>query len=184
AGRPPLPRGGRDFPGPSPLDRSYQTSDGWVRLQAEPESAADRLRAAGLLDGTRPASDEEWTERLTAALAPLQRDDVVRRLNEAGIAAAPARRVGELATDPDYAAVEAMVTLDRGELGPTTAPGRYAWFSRTVNHAVLTPPGVGEHTSEVLAEAGLSAQEIEELIASGAVRQGKPIVYRSFLAYR
>jgi hypothetical protein len=53
-----------------------------------------------------------------------------------------------------------------------------------VNHAVLTPPGVGEHTSEVLAEAGISAEEIEGLIASGAVRQGKPIVYRSFLAYR
>ena len=184
AGRPPAPLGGRDFPGPGPLDRSYQTSDGWVRLQAEPESAADRLRAAGLLDGTRPASDEEWTERLTATLAPLERDDVVRRLNEAGVPAASARRVGELTTDPDYASVEAMVTLDRGELGPTTAPGRYAWFSRTVNHAVLTPPGVGEHTSEVLAEAGLSAAEIEGLIASGAVRQGAPIVYRSFLAYR
>jgi len=85
---------------------------------------------------------------------------------------------------PRISDVEAMVTLDRGALGPTTAPGRYAWFSRTVNHAVLTPPGVGEHTSEVLAEAGLSAAEIEGLIASGAVRQGAPIVYRSFLAYR
>jgi crotonobetainyl-CoA:carnitine CoA-transferase CaiB-like acyl-CoA transferase len=80
--------------------------------------------------------------------------------------------------------VEAMVTLDRGELGPTTAPGRYAWFSRTVNHAVLTPPGVGEHTTAVLAEAGLTGEEIEALAAVGAIRQGQPIVYRSFLAYR
>ena len=184
AGRPPVHLGGRDFPGPGPLDRSYQVADGWVRLQADPVTAADQLREAGLLDGSRPASDEEWLEQLTATLAPLKRDDVVQRLNEAGIPAAPARRVSELTNDPDYAAVEAMVTLDRGELGPTTAPGRYAWFSRTVNHAVLTPPGVGEHTSEVLAEAGISAEEIGELIASGAVRQGKPIVYRSFLAYR
>ncbi len=184
AGRPPLPRGGRDFPGPGPLDRSYRVADGWVRLQADPVSAADQLRAAGLLDGTAPQSDEEWEQRLGAALAPLQRDDAVRRLTEAGVPAAPARRVSELVTDPDYASVEAMVTLDRGALGPTTAPGRYAWFSRTVNHAVLTPPGVGEHTSEVLAEGGLTSEQIAALIEAGAVRQGEPIVYRSFLAYR
>jgi crotonobetainyl-CoA:carnitine CoA-transferase CaiB-like acyl-CoA transferase len=184
AGRPPVHLGGRDFPGPGPLDRSYQAADGWVRLQADPATAPAQLRAAGLLEGPDPRSDEEWTRRLTEAVAAGQRDDVVRRLTEAGVPAAAARQVSELVADPDYASVEAMVTLDRGELGPTTAPGRYAWFSRTVNHAVLTPPGVGEHTSEVLAEAGMTGEEIEALIASGAVRQGQPIVYRSFLAYR
>ena len=30
----------------------------------------------------------------------------------------------------------------------------------------------------------LTAEQIEALIAAGAVRQGEPIVYRSFLAYR
>jgi crotonobetainyl-CoA:carnitine CoA-transferase CaiB-like acyl-CoA transferase len=185
AGRPPAHAGGRDFSGPGPLDRSYRAADGWVRLQADPVSGPAQLRAAGLLEGPDPDSDEEWAQRLAAALAPLQRDDAVRRLNEAGLPAAPARRLSELVTDPDYASAEAMVTLERGELGPTQAPGRYAWFSRTGNHTVLTPPGVGEHTTEVLAEAaGLTAEEIGALIAAGAVRQGQPIVYRSFLAYR
>jgi crotonobetainyl-CoA:carnitine CoA-transferase CaiB-like acyl-CoA transferase len=184
AGRPAAHVGGRDFPGPAPLDRSYRTADGWVRLQADPAAGPVQLRAAGLLDGPEPASDEEWTRRLAATLAPLRRDDVVRRLNDAGIPAVPARKMSELLTDPDYASVEALVTLDRGELGPTRAPGRYAWFSRTRNDAVLIPPGVGEHTTEVLAETGLTSEEIEALIAGGAVRQGNPIVYRSFLAYR
>jgi crotonobetainyl-CoA:carnitine CoA-transferase CaiB-like acyl-CoA transferase len=184
AGRPPAHVGGRDFPGPGPLDRSYRTADGWVRLQADPASAPARLRAAGLLGRPDPDSDEEWTRRLAAALTPLPRDDAVRRLTDAGIPAAPARRVSELVTDPDYASVEALVTLERGELGPTWAPGRYAWFSRSVNHAVLTPPGVGEHTTRVLADAGMTGAEIEALMAGGAVRQGQPIVYRSFLAYR
>jgi hypothetical protein len=43
---------------------------------------------------------------------------------------------------------------------------------------------VGEHSTEVLSEAGLTGDEIAALIESGAVRQGHPIVYRSFLAYR
>jgi hypothetical protein len=43
---------------------------------------------------------------------------------------------------------------------------------------------VGEHSTEILSEAGLTGDEIAALIDSGAVRQGQPIVYRSFLAYR
>src|SRR5260221_8661572 len=46
AGRPPAIRGGRDFAGPSALDRFYRVADGWVRLQA---CDTDGLRAAGLL---------------------------------------------------------------------------------------------------------------------------------------
>jgi crotonobetainyl-CoA:carnitine CoA-transferase CaiB-like acyl-CoA transferase len=183
-GRPPAHVGGRDFRGPGPLDRSYETADGWVRLQADPVSGPAQLRAAGLIEGAEPASDDEWTERLAAALAPLQRDDAVRRLTDAGIPAVPARRLHELAEDADYAAFEVLTTLERGELGPTLAPARYAAFSRTRQQRLLTPPGVGEHSTEVLFEAGLTTEEIDALIASGAVRQGKPIVYRSFLAYR
>ena len=52
-GRPPAHRGGRDFPGPGPLDRSYQADDGWVRLQADPATGPGQLREAGLLDGRR-----------------------------------------------------------------------------------------------------------------------------------
>src|SRR5579859_5466857 len=46
AGRPPAVRGGRDFVGPTALDRFYRVTDGWLRVQA-PSSAAARL--VGLL---------------------------------------------------------------------------------------------------------------------------------------
>jgi crotonobetainyl-CoA:carnitine CoA-transferase CaiB-like acyl-CoA transferase len=36
----------------------------------------------------------------------------------------------------------------------------------------LPPPGLGEHTREVLAEAGLAASEIDALIAAKVVLQG------------
>ena len=38
--------------------------------------------------------------------------------------------------------------------------------------AVRTPPRLGEHTREVLAQAGLTATEIEALITSGTARSG------------
>jgi crotonobetainyl-CoA:carnitine CoA-transferase CaiB-like acyl-CoA transferase len=184
-GRPPAHRGGRDFPGPGPLDRSYATADdGWVRLQADPATGPAQLRAAGLIDGAEPGTDEEWTQALSAALAALPRDEAVRRLSEAGIPAVPARRLLELPEDADLTAFEVLTTLDRGDLGPTLAPSRYAAFSRTRQDKLLIAPGVGEHSTEVLSEAGLTEEEIAALISSGAIRQGSPIVYRSFLAYR
>ncbi|HEY2285379.1 MAG TPA: CoA transferase [Streptosporangiaceae bacterium] len=183
-GRPPAHRGGRDFPGPGPLDRSYEAADGWVRLQADPVTGPAQLHAAGLVDGAEPATGEEWASRLAAAFAALPRDEAVRRLADAGIPAAPSRRMLELPEDADLTAFEVLTTLDRGELGPTLAPSRYAAFSRTRQDKLLIAPGVGEHTTEVLSEAGLSDEEIAALIESGAVRQGHPIVYRSFLAYR
>jgi crotonobetainyl-CoA:carnitine CoA-transferase CaiB-like acyl-CoA transferase len=183
-GRPPAHRGGRDFPGPGPLDRSYEAADGWVRLQADPARGPAQLRAAGLIAGAEPATGEEWTSRLAAAIAVLPRDEAVRRLTEAGIPAVPARRLLELPEDADFTAFGILATLDRGDLGPTLAPSRYASFSRTRQDKLLIAPGVGEHSTEILSEAGLTEDEIATLIESGAVRQGKPIVYRSFLAYR
>ena len=183
-GRPPAHRGGRDFPGPGPLDRSYEAADGWVRLQADADRGPAQLRAAGLIDGAEPATDEDWASRLAAAIAALPRDEAVRRLTEAGVPAVPARRLLELPEDADFTAFGILATLDRGDLGPTLAPSRYASFSRTRQDKLLIAPGVGEHSTEILSEAGLTEDEIAALIESGAVRQGKPIVYRSFLAYR
>ena len=184
-GRPPAHRGGRDFPGPGPLDRSYATADdGWVRFQADPAAGPGQLREAGLIDGAEPGTDEEWTSRLAAAFAALPRDEAVRRLTEAGIPAVPARRMLELPEDADLTAFEVLTTLERGDLGPTLAPSRYASFSRTRQDKLLIAPGVGEHSTEILSEAGLTEEEIAALIESGAIRQGHPIVYRSFLAYR
>ncbi len=183
-GRQPPPRGGRDYPGPTPLDRSYATSDGWIRVQIPTAGAADLLRRAHLLAGDDPVTDAEWVEVLTAAFGAHTREQALEALAGVGVPAVPARTLAELAEDPDYEKWEVFNVLERGESPAVLAPARYARFSRTEQRVVLTPPGVGEHTSEVLAEVGLDAGQIAELVASGAVRQGTPIVYRSFAVYR
>ena len=48
--------------------------------------------------------------------------------------------------------------------------GRMAGFSRTKRSDVLVPPGAGEHSTQILHEAGLSEQAIRNLIDQGVVR--------------
>lgn len=63
-------------------------------------------------------------------------------------------------------------------------PHRYARFSRTEQVCISDQPGVGEHSREVLAEAGLTDAEIDALVAEKAVIEGKPFVVQALVNYR
>lgn len=144
AGRPPALVGGRDFPGPGPVDRFHPVADGWIRVHAE----------------DLPFDPAE--------LAGLDRSAAVTRLAEAGVPAAPARHPEEVAVDPAVLDAERMHVVDL-EGHPPRTPGRLARFGRTPRRGVLLPPALGEHTPVVLAEAGLDPTEIDGLLAAGVV---------------
>lgn len=57
-------------------------------------------------------------------------------------------------------------------------------FSRTQRSDVLVPPGVGEHRTQILPEAGLSEQAIRNLIEQGVVRAGEPMTIPAVAPYR
>jgi crotonobetainyl-CoA:carnitine CoA-transferase CaiB-like acyl-CoA transferase len=62
--------------------------------------------------------------------------------------------------------------------------GRMAGFSRTQRSDVLVPPGVGEHSTQVLYEAGLSEQAIRNVVDQGVVRAGEPMTIPAVAPYR
>ena len=62
-----------------------------------------------------------------------------------------------------------VVELEQPQLGTVRLLGHPVKFSRTPADPTRAAPALGEHTEEVLAEAGLGRQEIEDLIAAGAV---------------
>jgi crotonobetainyl-CoA:carnitine CoA-transferase CaiB-like acyl-CoA transferase len=176
AGRPPAPMGGRDHRAGGPLDRFYAVSDGWVRVQAgAPDLPA--LRAAGLI-ATGPDDLEAADASLALALAPLTRGEAVSLLHGGGVPAAPARRLEELSDDRSLLAAEVVHEIERDDGTRYTAAGRYARFSRTQRRGPLVPPGLGEHSRAVLAEAGLPPAEIDQLVSTGAVVEGPPLVVR------
>jgi crotonobetainyl-CoA:carnitine CoA-transferase CaiB-like acyl-CoA transferase len=185
AGRPAPPRGGRDFLGVDPLDRYYQVLDGWLRIQAiSPETVtAQTLEKAGLpVDPERFAADP--TGALAQVLTGLRSADAVGHLAEAGIAAHPARRISQVIRDPRLISSEFVHLHTAADGTSFTTPGRYAAFSRTPRFGPLLPPGNGEHTAQVLGEAGLGTAEIADLAQAGAVVIGGPMEQRLPAVYR
>jgi crotonobetainyl-CoA:carnitine CoA-transferase CaiB-like acyl-CoA transferase len=59
-----------------------------------------------------------------------------------------------------------------------------AGFSRTQRSDVLVPPGAGEHSTQILREAGPSEQAIRNLIDQGVVRAGEPVTIPAVAPYR
>ncbi len=144
-GRPAAIRGGRDFPGPTPGDRYRQVADGFVRIQTEDAAVPD--------------------------VSALTRDEAVRVLSESGIAAAPARVPPELATDDSMLAGEVLHEVKGDEGKRTFTAGRFARFGRTPRAGVFLSPGLGEHTREVLSDAGYSSAEIDGLLEAAVVAE-------------
>jgi crotonobetainyl-CoA:carnitine CoA-transferase CaiB-like acyl-CoA transferase len=96
---------------------------------------------------TRPAA--EWLERLDAVQVPcgpvLTRNQVIRH--------------------PQVAALGLVVEAEHESAGRLRQTRAAARFSKTPTAIRRGAPALGEHTAEVLAEIGYSAQEIENLRA-------------------
>jgi crotonobetainyl-CoA:carnitine CoA-transferase CaiB-like acyl-CoA transferase len=135
-------------------------------LQATAQGDEARLRGLGF--GT--AEPE-----LRAAFAGMSSVEGVSKLRGAGIAAVPVwRKFREFHEATASArAEEAMVEITLSGGGKVWAAGRYARFGRTPVQGHHSPPGLGEHTREVLREAGLGKDEIEALVASGDAVVGR-----------
>jgi crotonobetainyl-CoA:carnitine CoA-transferase CaiB-like acyl-CoA transferase len=182
-GRGPARRGGRDFRGPSALDRYYAVSDGWIRLQADP---AARTVLAEVLR-LEPAALDNESDALAAlrdAFAARGRGELLDALASSGIPATAARTQHDLVSDPGLLD-DQVLSRHRQAAGPDFyLPGRFARFSRTERHDTMESPGLGEHSRIILAEAGVGAATIDSLCAAGLVVEGGPLVYAPTASYK
>jgi crotonobetainyl-CoA:carnitine CoA-transferase CaiB-like acyl-CoA transferase len=175
--RPPAQRGGRDYLGTSPADRFYRVEDGWLRIQAPSLTAIGEALSLPRDRQDDPAAVEQ-------ALAALPLAKTAKHLNAAGIPAAPSRLTTEVVADPAIQAIELVREHRFPDGRPYLVPHRYALFSRTEQAPIRDQPGVGEHSREVLAEAGLSPAEIEALIEQKVVIENPPFVVKVLVNYR
>jgi crotonobetainyl-CoA:carnitine CoA-transferase CaiB-like acyl-CoA transferase len=190
-GRPAPVRGGPDFRGSSSADRFYRTCDGWIRVQATSERPASAAALAGLarLAGcacpdVTSGLDDALAAALESRFAGMSTDEALAQLAAAQIPALRARRGSELPDDPQLIRWQVHQRMSSGQGAELHAAGRMARFSRTQRNDVLVPPGVGEHTVEILLEAGMGEEEIGSLIKNGVVRAGDSMIIAAMTPYR
>jgi crotonobetainyl-CoA:carnitine CoA-transferase CaiB-like acyl-CoA transferase len=166
----------------SPDRRPYQTADGYVcaliyndkqwkaffaligrpELAATPEFATPEGRSRNydkvygmVADEMKKRSTGEWLEALERADIPVQ------RMNS----------LDDILADPHLAATGYFRTVEHPSEGRIRSMAVPSEWSESPPEYRRHAPRLGEHTREVLREAGLSEQTIDELVRSGASRE-------------
>ncbi|MFJ5036303.1 CaiB/BaiF CoA transferase family protein [Streptomyces parvulus] len=155
---------------------AFQTSDGYLVLAFPPLKKLGEILGE---DGFLSMEDEEhgWTHRdeifarTAARLLTRPSRHWLDAFAAAGIWAGPVYGYADLVQDPQIRHNGTFVTYDHPTEGRVTVPGFPYKFSATPPRIDRGAPLVGEHTREVLTEAGLVEREIEDLFAAGAVAE-------------
>ncbi|MFD5800330.1 CaiB/BaiF CoA transferase family protein [Streptomyces sp. NPDC127020] len=155
---------------------AFQTADGYLVLAFPPLKKLGEILGE---DGFLSMEDEEhgWTHRdeifarTAARLLTRPSRHWLDAFAAAGIWAGPVYGYADLVQDPQIRHNGTFVTYDHPTEGRVTVPGFPYKFSATPPRIDRGAPLVGEHTREVLTEAGLGQREIEELFATGAVAE-------------
>jgi crotonobetainyl-CoA:carnitine CoA-transferase CaiB-like acyl-CoA transferase len=173
--RPPNQTGARDCLGVSALHRFYACADGWIALACEtPREASALAGVLGLELGDaaaalREPADGALAAKLAAAFAGRQRNQVVQDLLDAGVCAAPARNADEVFAGLHRHTTGPLESWNHPRLGEVFSAKAYADLTRTPAGFNRPTPELWEHTREVLGEFRIGPDQVDELLACGAV---------------
>ena len=165
----------------SPDRRPYQTKDGYVcaliyndkqwkaffdaigrpEMLADPLFESHEVRSrnydtayAFVADELKKRTTAEWVEAFERADIPVQRMNSLE----------------DIVADPHLAAIGYLKTVEHPSEGRIKSLAVPSEWSESVPEYRRHAPRLGEHTREVLREAGYAEKKIEELLASGAAK--------------
>ncbi|MGO9602657.1 MAG: CaiB/BaiF CoA transferase family protein [Candidatus Binataceae bacterium] len=118
----------------------------------------------------RKENEDALDAELRGVLAALSIEDVMSRLQAAGVYAAPVNSAAAVIGDPQISDRGYFVAIDRAVVGTHLYPGAVARFSATPLNAGDPAPLLGEHNGDVFRRLlGMSDAEIAELEAAGVI---------------
>ncbi len=170
--------------------QAFEAADGGLALAVGNDRQFAKL--CEVLDAPELADDERYTSnggrvehrgelvpRLAELVKGWRRDELIEACSRAGVPATPVLTLPETFEDPQAVSRGAVVTAQHPTAGEVPLVGNPLWFAtdpagkdlgmRPAVGEAPAPPLLGQHSLEVLvAEAGLSEREAEELFARGA----------------
>lgn len=161
---------------------TYLTLDNkWLAVSTSAQSIAERVM---VLVGHPEVINESWfSEGATRAqhadlldefvgnwIAQRNADEVVREFEKAEAAVAPIYNIADVMDDPQFQALQTIITVDDAVLGPIKmqnvlfrldqTPGQVRWSGRTI----------GADTRAILSERlGLSQERVDSLLRQGII---------------
>lgn len=153
---------------------TFETADGYLALAFPP------LMTLGEIIGEPSFADMEdevdgWSRR--DEIHASTRDRLLTKptqhwldvFEKAGIWAGPVYGYADLVDDPQIARNGTFVEYDHPTEGRVKTPGFPIRFAKTPSTVERGAPLAGEHTTEILAEAGYDQDRLDELVAAGVI---------------
>ena len=176
-----------EAPGPMgsahPLNAPYQAfeaADGWIVIGGSNQK--NWLRMLEALDAGHLADDprfidnvarmahlKELEDTLAPFFKPHMSADLLARFEAVGVPAGPVYDVLQMQADPQVRARDMVTTVEHAREGAVETIGLPVKFSDTPGKVRHGAPVYGQHSREVLQEAGFDESELAALIADGAV---------------
>lgn len=158
--------------------QAFQTEDGWINVGAANQSNWERLIALierpelqrdprFSTNDARMRNREQLVEVLGAEFRKRSTKVWLYLLDEGGLPAGPILNVSEMHHDPQTLARDMIVATNHPVAGEVKTIGMPVKFSETPCEVRSPAPLLGQHTREVLTEAGFSIGEVDQMILSG-----------------
>jgi crotonobetainyl-CoA:carnitine CoA-transferase CaiB-like acyl-CoA transferase len=156
------------------------TADGWITIGAANQRNWERLcqalTAPELLADPRFADNAarmkyriELAGELAGRLRRAPTDTWLTTLHAAGVPSGPLYDIEQVYADPQVQARNMVVETEHPRMGRVRHIGAPVKLSETPSTVRRPAPLLGQHSREVLAESGLGAGEIDELLAAGVL---------------
>ena len=162
------------------IDLIYETIDGYISVAVvadkdwrglsnaleRPEFLTDpRFKTSALREDNKDAR----TRLTQEALLSFRTIDVLQKLEQHDVPCAPVLTRREMLSHPQIQANRVLVNYHHPQAGELRQTRQPAMFSTSTNSEFRPAPQLGEHTHEILCEAGYGDDEIESLSGDNAV---------------
>jgi crotonobetainyl-CoA:carnitine CoA-transferase CaiB-like acyl-CoA transferase len=164
--------------------QAFKAKDGWINIGgANQKNWASLCQALGHPEWKHDPRFETNDERMknlpelvrimNAVLEKRTRAEWLEVLDAAGVPAGPVNTMGEALSHPQVLARRMVVEVEHPKSGASKALGCPVHFSRTPASVERAAPQLGEHTREILRDAGYADPEIDALVQEGTVAESQ-----------